>query len=545
MMRPNANESYEAYAIRAHRNLRSQVKDPEQRNEIVEASWRAARGATDEAEEVAASKLGPDKFTRKSNVCYFSEHDTTDAKGQPRSYGLRELARICRSANNRIADVAAFPAISDGHTSDPEEGREQPDTLGYVGGYRLGMIGRKNPRWAIFADEYHQKGDAEARLAKKPRRSVELWTFNDDRGSFFDPVAALGSEAPRLPLPVQFQQRKAPGQLVSKYHLTHGADIGERYLYAEGMPAYAGGSNTYTKRFGADEMGALANPHATSEFMAALMETPQWQWLTQQMEADQRGAEDMADDGEPSLADEYTGDAMGDAAMPGMDASEYDTAREEYDAMPEDSPGPPAEAPAGADDDLADLAALLAEEEGDMPAVPDGEEEDEEQYMRRHAQTSSEISELQRYNQALQAENAQQSKRLIALEQRGADGERRSLIGRLAAKFAINEDDELKACLYSQGSRMTDAEFRNHVKTIEKYATPAAERMRMAPAGEFEQHPQRHSQHGSDTSTPERYQKSVADRAVAICTANQRAGKPIDYDAAKNQAIEELGPAPG
>jgi hypothetical protein len=67
--------------------------------------------------------------------------------------------------------------------------------LGWAGNYRLGLIGRKNPRWAIFQDEYHPPETAPL-LDRKPQRSVELWNFPDGR-SYINPVAALSSEAPR------------------------------------------------------------------------------------------------------------------------------------------------------------------------------------------------------------------------------------------------------------------------------------------------------------------------------------------------------------
>jgi hypothetical protein len=90
------------------------------------------------------------------------------------------------------------------------------------------MIGKDDPKFSIFADEYHYR-DTANQLAKKPRRSVELITFHNTGERFIDPVAALGGRAPRLAMPSRYsvEQYSADGSIVkvSRYM----ADADEAY----------------------------------------------------------------------------------------------------------------------------------------------------------------------------------------------------------------------------------------------------------------------------------------------------------------------------
>lgn len=211
---PEQNESLERYTVRCAKFAKG--VDPEEFNEAVWSMWGQYRGPTD-AEKMAARKFSPQRYELDKGICVFSEHETTTAKGEHRKYDLKELAKIVRGNNDRISDVGAFPAISDGHTSNPEDPTQrEPPILGYAGNYRLGLIGHKKPRWAVFHDEYQKKEHVKTLREEKPRRSVELWTFKDGR-AHFDPIAAIGSEAPRLPLPQRFSQFSYQDATVEKY----------------------------------------------------------------------------------------------------------------------------------------------------------------------------------------------------------------------------------------------------------------------------------------------------------------------------------------
>lgn len=217
MIAPEQNESYDHFVIRAHRLLQDQIPDPDERNEVIWSTWEQFLGPTEE-EQLASKHFPADRYTRRRNICYFAEHSAVDGQGRPRQYGLAEMIRVARGGNERIADFDGFAPLSDGHTPGPEDpDQTMPEVLGYAGPYRLGMIGRKKPRWAVFADEYHPQEHQDV-LRKRPRRSVELWTFkNDPTRMYFDPVAVLGSETPRLSLPVKYRQAIRDGAHVERY----------------------------------------------------------------------------------------------------------------------------------------------------------------------------------------------------------------------------------------------------------------------------------------------------------------------------------------
>ena len=230
---PEQNESLERYTIRCSQVLPDM--DPDQFNRAVWDTWRKYRGPTDE-EKIAGQYFSPEKYRVVPSVCVFAEHQTTTAKGEPRNYDLDYLSRIVAGNNDRIADVGAFPALAEDHTSNPgDPNPRDPQILGYAGNYRLGRIGRKEPRWAVFQDEYQLKDSATV-LDRKPRRSVELWTFKDGR-AHFDPIAALGAEAPRIALPMRYQQ------------FEHGDASVERYSYAGNDTVPAAG-NTFVQSVG-------------------------------------------------------------------------------------------------------------------------------------------------------------------------------------------------------------------------------------------------------------------------------------------------------
>ncbi len=282
---PETTESFERYAIRAHRSLlASDLDDADERNELIERAWTQHNGETD-AEREAKRHFSPRQFQIKKNVCVFAEHETEDERGQTRKYSVKDLAKIVRDCNHRIAERGAFPVIADGHTPS-DEGKPQPDVLGYHGTYRLGMIGRKEPGWAIFADEYHLKDKAEI-LRRKPRRSVELWTIKKSGEQFFDPVAALGSEAPRLPLPIKFQTVHSNGAVVEKYSFEAPAAH-----YEAGLAGDAGGptmhSTTYLSESDTDEGAELMMADEDlRQLIAAVAQTPEFVWIRQQMQQEQ------------------------------------------------------------------------------------------------------------------------------------------------------------------------------------------------------------------------------------------------------------------
>jgi hypothetical protein len=95
--------------------------------------------------------------------------------------------------------------LAAGHTPTPEErsgGATAPDVVGFCGPFRLGRFGASK-KTAIFADEWRRRDSVE-RLSRLPRRSVELWRAAEPQSAFFDPIAALGAETPRLALGLNY-----------------------------------------------------------------------------------------------------------------------------------------------------------------------------------------------------------------------------------------------------------------------------------------------------------------------------------------------------
>ncbi len=170
-----------------------------------------------------------EQFVHVPGVVVFAEHETEDSQGRPQKYDKQALQAIVDRCNYRIEDTGDYAVLVKGHTPDDPD-KDQPDVLGFVGNYRLGVIGNKKPRYAIVADEWHyaEKHDETRRL---PRRSVEVWMHPDMGQRFFDPIAALGAETPRLDLGVKFAKSE-DGHTVEKYSAV--------------APA---GANTFTETF--------------------------------------------------------------------------------------------------------------------------------------------------------------------------------------------------------------------------------------------------------------------------------------------------------
>ena len=473
------------------------VPDPDQRNSMVWGAWDAVRGQRPE-EAVALSKFTADRFARSDAHCVFAEHETVGSDGKPRKYGLGELAKIVRQHSKEQRDIGAFPALTSCHTPDKgDPNGKDPDVLGYSGlNPRLGMIGREQPRWAIFADEAHMP-EAKVDLAKKPFRSVELWTFKDGRMRFH-PVVAVGAEAPRLQMPAKYSGK-------FEQLLVDGAKV-EKYTVAA---AYAGGTNSFVKQPVKHTEGNDMNDQETAQLLAMLQETPQFKFLTRLMEeyeAEQAAAANPAA-GNPA------------APPPGAAAG---------------APPAPAAPGAGApsDDDLADLQDLLGQDDPPKPNAPPPADKPPE---KNTVANNPNVVSMEKYT-ALHSTLTKQSERIVALERVAADATRRQKLNELATKFPmiVDVDDEAKVCLYSLGSKMTDDQFNAHVATVEKYGQRFADSP-MIPRGEM---PERYIAQ----SQAEKYEARLADEAVKIHgEIVRREHRQPSYDECEAEAKKRLG----
>lgn len=310
LARPQQGESYEDYVCRAHLALLPSIPEPAERNAAVWGMWEQTNG--DAERDRAAQRFSADQFDRRPMVPLFVEHQkvnqAADGSESVTHYNVDELKKIIRENNFRIADTDAYTGLVDRHTV-PSGSRDPmpPKTLGYVGPYRLGMLGRKHPRFAIFADEHHRKDRADV-LADRPRRSVEVLKLRANGRRYIDPIAAL-AEAPRLPLPVHSYAADSDETLVAERYSAIAPHAGPYGLVSdveidlfEGMAAAIGGdaggspgaSNTYVPKFSRDkneataeteEKDVLNNPNnpdgMVRQVIDALQSTEEWQAITE------------------------------------------------------------------------------------------------------------------------------------------------------------------------------------------------------------------------------------------------------------------------
>jgi len=279
-IRPTQGESEEDFIVRAHHALAGQIPDPAQRNQAVWQAWDSTMG--NQMFEQASRYFSAEQYSPTEPRPFFMEHEKVnygpDGSEQITNYDLAELTKIVRENNHRINDTDAYTALVDKHTLPPPyRDPDPPKNLGFVGPYRLGMMGRKNPRWGIFANEW-QRNDKAEQLRDRPNRSVEVLQLKANGRRYIDPIAAL-SEAPRLPLPTtaQYAAAAADDEAVTV----------ERYDATPAIQAFPGGGNTHIKQFGdkkkgKDMYGSTApDQDMIREVLNALMSTEEWQTISQ------------------------------------------------------------------------------------------------------------------------------------------------------------------------------------------------------------------------------------------------------------------------
>lgn len=487
---PAQGEAYAAFVARAHQALMQSIPDPTDRNQAVWEAWSAAHGTNDQ--DRADQFFAPDKYEKRPNVCYFAEHEASskDAEGNPviRRYDATKLGEIVDENNLRIADVDAYPTIIDRHTAGPGmRDPSPPRTLGAAGPFRLGMVGRVQPRFAIFADEYVRR-DCKDAMADRPGRSVEVLTMKANGRTYINPIAAI-SEAPRLPLPVQFSFGQEDGEVVERYQAVA--------PYSVAAAAFPGGGNTFTQKFDADGDDPAANPTQESgqmlqdqdirQIVEAIMNTDQMKWVAQQMQMGGTPAGGAPPEPEPMP---NNGQMGGGGTAPPVQ-------RDQFGGM-------------GAMSPMGGMAGRYAATE-DVETL-------QEQY--------SAIVESQR---ELITELAETRSQLEVMATERADAVRQSRIHELAGRYAaVDVDSELESCLYSHGSTMDDDQFEHHLGMVERYAAKAIEQMPMVPEGRIAPNV------GDRESAKYRAQESAEIMRLANHYANQGVAKP--YDELKREA---------
>lgn len=345
-IQPGQQESEEDFIVRAHHALAQQIPDPIERNSAVWNTWDQAKGThlLDRANRYFDSA----KYAATRPRPFFMEHEKVnyDANGDEdiTNYDLAELTRIIRENNHRIQDTDAYTALVDKHTLPPPyRDPDPPRNLGFVGPYRLGMMGRSNPRWGIFAPEW-QRRDKTEQLQDRPNRSVEVLQLKANGRRYIDPIAAL-SEAPRLPLPTTAQYAAA-GE-------NREAVTVERYDATPSLNAvFPGGMNTFSKKpkrernQGSDMYGqTAADPQMIKEVLNALMSTEEWQTISEaaQTIGENQPINSGQDElGDPGMMDPMAG-GMPEPPMedPGMMDPGMDPGMEGQPPLAEMEMGPP------------------------------------------------------------------------------------------------------------------------------------------------------------------------------------------------------------
>ena len=577
---PSRDETYEHFVVRAHRQLMDVMPDPDERNELVWANWERARGLTEEQQRAAKVFGDPSRYQPHRNVCVFAEHSAVDGQGQPRTYDLAAMVRICRTNNHRINDFDGFSPIADGHTPNPEDPvQQEPEILGYAGPYRLGMIGRKEPRWAVFCDEWHSS-HAVDRLRAKPRRSVELWTFaNDPKRMHFDPIAAIGSETPRLNLPVKFRRDQRDGVLV------------ERYTFAAPSMASPGAGNTFLK--GNDVKGQyVRDPQSFDDKQNARRDAINSKvpglgnaLVPRPLYAATEGP--VAQEGNSmALSNEDIGQIMqAITSTPQFQFLEQLMAKEQGageqpGAEPDGDEAPPPDAMPPAEDDLGDMNDLMVGDEGgeggEMPPEAPAEGQEPEEKNGRAGELAGQIggsaigagpgaklggfignkldpfsqkaagniatkySQLRTAHNSLVQEHGRLNQQVTALQRRATDADRAATIQALARKFPdfVDVNDEMGNCLYSRNANMSDEAFTKHIASVEKYAQRAAMAARTTgdtiPAGRMPRE--------IPDAQREQYSQRLTSEAVKIHTRAINAGKDgYTWEMAKEEARKVLG----
>ena len=266
---PMVGETQAQFFDRGLRALKAQFPEINRRTVEVLKLWQQSPNDAD-LRSKAAARFPVEQFTHFGPRCIFLEHtipevaEITDPQTgtltQPgregTKYGRNELQKLVDWANYRIRNADQFAALSDGHMPTAEEkstGRPDADVLGWSGPFYLGCFGNVNPQWAIYSDEWVHNDDV-PRFQKLQRRSPEVWCKEPIERRTMDPIAALGSETPRLDSGMNLYSLRADGQTVMRYSMGMSMALpGPDNTYVPG------GETGRKQKYGANDMFNPAN----------------------------------------------------------------------------------------------------------------------------------------------------------------------------------------------------------------------------------------------------------------------------------------------
>ena len=461
-LKPKDGESQPDFALRFHEDAASEITNTDERNQKCFEIWRHATGEPEAVEARRYHKA--EEFKELRNVCVFKEHTVPAQKlgnGTTRkgvTYDKYALASICKNMNDQLTEVGKCCPLTLGHTSEnPKD--PQPEVLGFTGSYRLGMVGNKKPKWAIFTDEFHRKDRSEL-MKYSVGRSVEILPLPDVHSRTFYPIAVLQTEEPRLDLPPARYSKFVSSTKYCNRLDEHGNTIEvERYEMALPggnsvvLPKHVGSDDK--DRYGEDSEMNNMPQSAVEQICQAIFQTAPFQYLIAKMEEDGKaGSVNPMVHQPPQMADMPMEDPDtqpgGMPGMPGMDP-----------AAMQGQPQPGGMTPPDAGSDMGAGAPTQMPPKqfaGGNPNKPPFDKgnpmaDDNEKYSK-----SAGLQGLEARMEAMEAENKSLKAKLVGSERYS------KLSGLKAEGFELNLDKEL-----ARATTASDEQFDSQVETIREH----------------------------------------------------------------------------
>jgi hypothetical protein len=538
---PEQGESYSAFVWRAHYSLLPSVPNPEQRNEKVWNAWENTYG--DPQSDRAEDYFPADKYQHAKNVPYFAEHVMPRKDGSSIVYDFNELSRIVDAANERC-DTDSYSAISSHHTDDKLKGPlVEPAVVGYAGPYRLGMIGTNKPKWAVFADEHHENKYSQL-FSGRRRRSVEVLRPKNGDPSYFDPIATLGSDSPRLPLPVARYESNETEVERFRYSMPAsfsavgagntfipGSQDRDRYE-SPSQPSSNPSSNSPEQPQMSSGYSQLT-PDDVQQIVQALMATPQMAWVTGQMDAGDQNpqAQLQSPTGHmPQAPAAPSRPPMAPSNNPGQQPGQQPPSQ--HQAMPNLSVPPGAGGSGPQPQQHQRYSATTGQEEDVDVERYTAIESELIETRERYSQLEAKHEQLAAVNAKAVEQLATLHKSLYAMESRTVDSDRTGRIKDLYAAYPhmVEVEEELDRCLYSRGANMDTEAFEAHCNDIERYAKRSPMSTVMVPQGSF-----------ANTPIDQAKAEEISNRAVH--RYSQESAKNIyrDFDEIRDEIMKEMG----
>lgn len=517
-IQPQQGESEEAFIQRAHYSLMASVPDPDQRNEMVWRAWDQFNGNKLRAK--ARNYFPPERYRHVESIPIFYEHETLGRDKTVHRYDVNELTRMCKALNDR-SDTNCYSAIASHHTSDQLKGPDvEPETIGYAGVYRLGMIGTDNPKWGIFADEFHRNDRLEVFNARR-RRSVEVLRFKDGRPPILDPIATLGVDSPRLNLPVARYEAVSDDGVIERYSFMSMASVGGSSSF---VPKTQYGGNDYSMPGGGDEMpsqrkpfdsdpqgsamGPMA-PGAIKQVLDGLRSLPEFAMM-REIAGMLPHMKDLIQQRTLGISDKLGPDPQAGAMPPAMDPPmpmnpPMPNGGDNLQLPPQAGMQKPPMVPPAPTSQPGPVAPLPPPEKKEPYSI-EGNEVTPERYaaleqenvamrekfsevMAQNQELAEKYSTISEANKMMMGEYKQLRTAVANLEKIKMDSDRKDAINELVEKYGITDErnEMYEKCLYSHGSEMTHESFVTFIETtdkaLERYAAKSPVHQPMIPEG--------------------------------------------------------------